>query len=331
MLVLIAGGASEILGGEYHPGQAWTTSSLNDQSSFAPAVTLTGDQAGVGLIRSNNNAGELRYITWSPGSFSTPFAVAAGVTTRAQPSVASLSGAVSAVFHGDDFKHYYAGYTSSWSPTAEAVGGTSAQSFGPSPATIAALSSGPILAFAGNDGDLYDQSRMGGTWQTANAHGLGNVLSQTPTIVALTSGPDLMIVFTRMSDSSILYTTRTGGTWTTPAVTNTNALTTGTIGVAALPSGAAVMAYRGLDGNAYWSLYTPGATPEWSPPAGIASTNVSVDTTPAVAQGIGSDTAEMAYLIGGVAYHARLVGSGWSPGVTVGGTALSGVAIAAAP
>lgn len=253
------------------------------------------------------------------------------MTTRAQPSIASLGGDVSAVFHGDDFKHYYAGYAASWSPTAEPVGGTSSQSFGPSPATIAALSSGPIIAFAGNDGDLYDQARVGGVWQSASGHGLGNVLSQPPTIppaiVALTSGPDLMIVFAEQ-DKQIRFTTHTSATgWSTPLAI-ANCLTGDPVALAPLPNGGAILAFRGTDFNLYWSVYSASG---WSKVAGFASPNVSVDTTPAVTHGIGGDTAEIAYLIGGVAYHARLSGSAWLAPVTVGGTALNGVALAAAP
>jgi hypothetical protein len=330
---MIGGGSSQVVGGEFHPGQGWTTSTLTDATAFPPAVTLTSATAGVGLLRSNSNSGELRYLTWSPGSFSAPAAIAAGVTTRATPSITQGGGTVSAVFQGDDFKHYFAGYVASWSPTAEPVGGSANQSFGPSPATLTALGSSAVVAFAGNDGNLYDQTRAAGSWQAADGHGLSSVLSQTPTVVALASGPDLMIVFSRTSDSAILYTTRTGGTWTTPAVTDPTAFATGAVSVAPLAGGGAVMVFEGTDTKVYWSLYTPSASTPWSQPAALASPNFTTPSPPSVAPGVGGVDAELVFVDSstGLANHARLTGSTWSAPAVIGGSGLIGVAVASHP
>ncbi len=80
--------------------------------------------------------------------------------------------------------------------------------------------------------------------------------------------------------------------------------------------------------NLYWSVYSGSS---WSTVAAFATPNVAVDTSPAVTHGINGDVAEIAYVSGGVAYHAKLSGSTWSTPVMVGGAGLVGVAIASAP
>jgi hypothetical protein len=325
---MLAGGANALLGGEFHAASGWTTSAITDATNDGPAVTLTSATTGIGLIRSTANSGELRSLTWSPGAWSTTAALGAGITTRATPSLAASAGLVSAAFQGDNFKHYYAAYLASWNPTAEAVGGSASQSFGPSQPTIAALGMSAVVAFAGNDGDLYDQTRSSGAWSAADGHGVGGTVSLTPTIVAMTAGPDLMIVYIRKTDSRVLYTTRTNGVWSLPpAVTDMNALSGDPVSVAALPGGAAVMAYRGLDGNVYWSRYTMGAATPWSPPAALATPNFATPSSPAVTAGLGGMDAEMVFVDGatGGVKHARLMGTSWSAPAVVGGNGLTHV------
>src|SRR5262249_45430706 len=150
-----------------------------------------------------SNSGELRYSIADSNAW-TPFvAVAAGVTTRARPSVAAL-GTAHVAFHGEDFKHYYAEHQATWMPMAEPIGGAPQQSFGPSPPTVTVLGGNVVVAFAGDNGDLYDQTRTAGAWQPASAHSLGNVVSVTPALVALSQGPELMLLYVRKTDSKLL-------------------------------------------------------------------------------------------------------------------------------
>jgi hypothetical protein len=127
--------------------------------------------------------------------------------------------------------------------------------------------------------------------------------------------------------TQIMFMTRTGGAWSSPAAI-VNCLTNERVALAPLPGGGAILAFRGTDTNLYWSVYSGGA---WSPVAPIASPNVSADAPPAVTHGMAGYTAELAYVSGGAAYHARLTGSAWSAPTLVGGSGLNGVAIAAAP
>ncbi len=161
----------------------------------------------------------------------------------------------------------------------------------------------------------------------AIAHNLGNVVTLTPAIIAPSAGPDLMIVFVRSTDARLLYTTRTGGIWTLPVQIDVNALTNNPPALAALPGGAALLAYRGQDGKAYWSRRPLGGS--WTAPAAIAAPNVATPSAPAIAAGVGGVDAEMVFVDGATstARHTRLTGTTWSAPAAIGGTGLTRAAI----
>ena len=213
------------------------------------------------------------------------------------------------------------------------IGGGAAQSFGSSPAAVAAIGSDTLVAFVGSDGDLYDQTRTGGAWGAASSHTLGNTLALMPALIAPTSGPSLMIAYVRSTDAKILFTTRTGSSWTTPSLIDANSFTADPVALTALPNGEALLAFRGLDNAIYFSRYTPAGSPVSSPPAPFAVPNVTSPSRPALAAGVGGVDAEMAFInaLDGKAYHARLTGTSWSVPVMVGGTQLTTVTIASAP
>jgi hypothetical protein len=133
-----------------------------------------------------------------------------------------------------------------------------------------------------------------------------------------------MLVYVRASDAQILYTTLSGGTWSSPA-TIAGALTTNSVALAPTANGA-VLAFSGLDGNLYVSVYSAGA---WSTVAPFATPNVAVAATPALVRGVGAAAAEIAFIESdGAAYHARLIGGSWTTPVAIGGTALLRVELA---
>jgi hypothetical protein len=333
VVVMLAAGSATLLAGEFHPGVGWNTTTLADGSNDGTAVALTGPAAGLGVIRSVSAAGELRFTSFTPGAWTAPAPVAAGVTTRAAPALGASGATVDLTFHGDNFKHYFGAHLAAWSPVAEAVGGTANQSYGPSPATITALGSDAVVAFAGNNNDLFDQTRTGGAWQPAHAHNLGAQVTVSPAIVTLGANPDLLIAYVRSTDAHIVYTTRTGAVWTNPAPIDPSALSNDPVALAALPGGGAVLVYRGQNGKIYWSRYLTGAIPPWTPAAGIDATNYATPSTPSVAPGVGGADAEMVFIDAatGAARHARLTGSAWSPPVTIGGTTLAHVSAASNP
>lgn len=325
---MLAGNTTQMLAGEFTPGAGWTTTALTGSTADSPAIALTGSSSAVGLMRASTT-GELRFTTWNGSAWTAFAAVASGVTTRAAPSITAVGAAAGAVFHGDDFKHYFGSHAAAWSPVAEPVGAGAAQSFGPSPASIAADGSDVVIAFAGSNQDLYDQRRTGGSWQPAIAHGLGSVVSLTPSIVTLKGGAaDRMIVFVRVTDARILYTTESAGVWSAPVVIDTNALTSDRVSVAALPGGGAVLGYRGQNGKVYWSRYTPGSSPPWTAAAGVTAANFDTPTPPVLAPGASGAEAEMVFIdaTSGSVKHARLNGAAWSAPITVGGGGMNRVA-----
>jgi hypothetical protein len=328
-VLLLAGGGANVLAGDFHPSTGWTTTPLSEATTVAPAVAVTSATTGVGLVRSNASSGELRATTWNNGTWSAFTAVGPAITTQSRPALA-VSGVVArAIFHGNNFKHYFASYAGTWAPADEEVGAP--QSFGPSAPSITTIGPDVIIAFAGNDHDVYDQVRTNGFWQAATKHNLGDVTSSTPAIVTMTSGSTLLIVFARTSDKKLLWTAKTGASWTAAQEIDM-AFASDAPALLALPGGDALVAFRGLDGKLYTSRYDDAAMPAWSAPAALSSTVV-IPSTPALATGVEGATAELAFVDGatGVAHHARLTGTTWSAPAAVGGTGLTHVALGSAP
>ena len=332
-MLLLAGGGTKVLAGEFHPDVAWAVTQLSATTDKAPGIAMTGANSAIGVIRNTMVGNDIGYTTWAPGSFQAFTSIASGVTTQAAPSIAATGTRADVAFLGDDNKHYYAARMAAWSPIAEAVGGVAAQSFGSTPAAVTGIGSDTIVAFVGSNGDLYDQTRSGGVWLAASSHNLGNTLALQPAIIAPTTGPSLMIAYVRSTDAKILFTTRTGNVWTAPALIDASSFTADPVALAALPNGEAVLAFRGLDNAIYFSRYTPGNVPAWSPPGPLVTPNVATPSRPALAAGVGGVDAEIGFInsADGKAYHARLTGTSWSAPVVVGGAQLTTVAIASAP
>jgi uncharacterized repeat protein (TIGR01451 family) len=324
-LLLLATGTGGSTGGSFTPGSPWTAASIAAASADAPGLAVTDAGLGVGVMRElNGNA--LLYTTWGGTSWSVPAAIAAGLTARSRPAVCSNGNSAALAFQQGDFKYYYAGFSSIWSPTAEAVG--SPQPCGPTGPDIAVVGTTPTLSFVngpcgGPSNHLVGLDRTLGAWNPMVDLGSQASLTIPPSLAAPSSGPELLAVF--VNGTQVMSCARTGGTWSAPAAIP-NLLTNDRVALAPTASGGVVLAYRGTDGKLYWSVYSGG---NWSSPAALCSPNVSTLTTPAVARGIATADAELAYVgMDGFAYHSRLIGGAWTVPVQVGGTAVSGVAIA---
>jgi hypothetical protein len=310
---------------------------------MAPSLTMDSTGRGVGVITANVQFVPVEYTVWSGGTWS-PVAAITGTSARSQPFIDATGGTVSHVAYQDSTYHYwYVAYTGTWS-SPQQIGTTGNQFFGPFAASIAARGTNATAAFfdgvGGPNASMINWAAASdltsGTWQATvdiagNTVGGSNSLTIPPAIIPLSAGPQLMMVYVQASDAQghnqIVFVTRSGAAWTAPASIN-NCLTHDPVGLAPLPNGGAILAFRGEDTNLYWSVYSGGA---WSTVAPFSTPNVSVAKPPAVTHGVGGTVAEIAYVSGGAAYHARLTGSAWSAPVLVGGTSLSGVAIASAP
>jgi hypothetical protein len=328
-VLLLAGSATSVLGGQLYGSASWSTSALIDTTLFSPSLTFGPSQTGVGVVISAVG-GSVDAVTWSAAGGWTSFASLAGTTARSAPSLDGHGGSVVHLVYQDTaFLYDYLAYTGTWSAPAP-VGPGGAQSYGPVAASIAARGTDATVAFI--DGLSPDvnfaaqQDLTGGTWQTRNDLAGPESFTIAPSIVALGAGPELLTVFVQ-GDSQVMFATRTSGTWTAAAAV-TSATTSDPVAVAALPGGKAILAFRGTDTMLYWSTYASGA---WSTVAPFATPNVAVDVSPAVTHGVGGFDAEIGYVSAGALSHARLSGAAWSTPTLVGGSGLVGVAIATAP
>jgi hypothetical protein len=323
--LVFAGGAEGLLGARYD-GTSWSTQALPGTTDRAPGVAIVHQALGVAVFRAGGGA--LSYSLEGNGTFSMPAPIAAAVTTQSAPAIVRRGAAAEVVFHGDDFKHYYASYAGAWLPTAEPVKpANELQSFGPSAGAITAVGSELVLAFAGDNGGLFEQSRTLASWGTAAQHP-NTALVVTPALVALVAGPELMVVYPRTSDKKLVFATRQLGVWTDPVVLEANSYSADPPSLAALSNGDAVLAFRGLDNKGYATRFDAKSA-AFETPKPIAA--VPLTSPPAVAPGVGTAAAEAVFVSGGAAYHARLSNNAWSTPVVIAPGALQYVGIASAP
>jgi hypothetical protein len=307
-------------------------------TEHAPAVALLSANQAVGLLRAAGSPGTLRFTLWNGSSWTALAEVASQVTTRAAPSITAGSTTAHALFHGDDFMHYYAAYGSSWQPIDEPVAAPSMpQSYGPRPARVTMLGSDVAAAYAGDDGQLYLQLRSAGVWQPAEPV-TGSAILQAPGIAALGGSPELMAVYahhapSQPDDKKLFWASRSGGVWSSPEKISDAVFTDDPVSLTALGGGEALVGYRGTDGLVYALRYTPGGNPAWSAPLGIANPNPAAASAPSVAPGIDGHDAEIAWIDAGdgSVYHSSLNGSTWSAPAAVGGTQLHSLALAGRP
>ncbi|MBI4701207.1 MAG: hypothetical protein HY744_08625, partial [Deltaproteobacteria bacterium] len=331
-VLLLAGGTGDFLAGAYQPGPGWTSAKLTGKTAHGVGVAVTGGGEGVGVARAEPG-GALRYALWSAGKWASMADVGPSVTTRDAPSIVGSASAVHVVFHGDDYKHYYAERSGKWAPAAEPVKPPAKeQSFGPSPAAIALVGADVVIAYAGDDGKLYEQVRSAGAWKPAAATGAA-LASLKPGLCSLDKGPELLAVYVRSSDKKLAWLARTAGTWSQAKDVEANTYSGDPLALAALSGGRAVLTFRGLDGKIYASVYDPGKNPPWAQPAAVASPNPAIKSGPSLAPGTGGTDAELAFVDAGsqAAYHSRLAGGKWSAPALVGGSGLLHAAVASMP
>jgi len=302
-VLVLAGAPSSVMAAASDLAGAWTTTTLTGGTPYVPTLTTTAIGIAIGAFTATD--GTVSATIRSGTSWSAPTMVATGA--REHPSIDATESIVAHLTFQDTTYHYvYARYVAGlWSSPA-AIG-----SYGPSPAAIVARAANATLAFVNGEGAMvnYVASRdlTASTWGArVDIQAASFGASASPAIVALSTGPELLVTFVR-PDTSIAFTTRTGGVWSTPAAI-ANCFTGDRLALAHLPSGA-ILAFRGQDGNLYWTVYTAGA---WSAVAPLATPNVAIDSAPAVTHGIGAHTAEIAYVSGSTVYASSLTAGTWS-------------------
>jgi hypothetical protein len=310
---------------------AWTTSRLSGTSPSGPALTLLANGQGVGLVRKSADD-KILYTLWNGSAWTALAEVGPGITTRGRPSLAASGTKAQAIFHGNDYKHYFLTYDGSWSG-ASAAG--SPQQYGPSAPVLVSRGDDLSVAYINGADDnrpsAYD--RTGGTWQSATrvsneAASYGDSLS--PSLVVPSSGPELLLTWRIDDKSQVRFATRTAGTWSVAADAN-DSLTTDPVALLALPGGDVLMAFHGLNGCLYTTRYSGGA---FSAPIQMKQGEYCVTLlgSPSLSRGVGGMTAELAFIgTDNKVYHTRLQPDGtWTAPVAVG-EAVHSVAIVSGP
>jgi hypothetical protein len=321
-VLAVAVGASSGITASRVAGNAWSSAALGEGSSHRPAIAAFDNGDATAMFTAGST---VRSVTWTSGSFGNPSNYANAA--QGAPAYDAVGTVGHLAYQGTNFKHYY----DQNEPIAPPAG---AQSFGPTPPAIAALTGEALVAMAGDDGSLYTQSRVGGQWQAA-VNVTGSLAEKTPAVVALGgSGPDAMVAWVNHDpgdndDTKIAYATRSGSSWSSPSFVDVTVFTQDDIDLTALAGGDALLAFRGTDGKAYTVRYSSG---NWGSPQALAMPNVDVAAPPTVTSVVDFFDAELCYAgSDGVAYHTRLNGSSWTATETIGGTGLVHCAIAAIP
>jgi hypothetical protein len=327
-LLLATGSVNAVAGHLDGQTGSWSSITLPGISVDEPALAISGGQ-GIGLMRFtqmfNAADNQLQYVSYANGVWMNFAPVAAGVTTQGPPTIAASATGFQASFHGFDFNNYFASFTAGvWAPTNEAVGSSGARA-----GDIVSTATGSTLVFArGLANDLVARDRAAGIWLPEQIIATSAQFNHniSPEVVAMTAGPELMVAFVSSVGGQIRFATRTGGIWSASALVP--AATTGDrVALTALPGGNVVLAFRGMDGNLYASLYSSGA---WFPPGQVTT---GILSEPSLAPGVGGTSlVELAYIANdGNAYHRRFITNAWTAATLVGGPNLVGVAIASSP
>ena len=338
MLLLAGGGAVATVGSVFN-GTIWSAPATisgamtSDELSLA-VVPATGE--GVGLVHTATN--ELEFTIYNGTTWSS-FAQLHTDTTQGAPSVVGNGATAHAVYWGTDFMFYYESFSgSAWATASPAILplSTSPSLCGPVAPALAAYASAASFVFvngscSGTVNALYGSDLVSGVWQaTANiAAGPSYAPGQHPAVTAPSSGPQLVAAYVAEGMQQIYTAYRTATGWST-AVLLTNGLTNDPVALAPVTGGGAVMAYRGTDNNLYTSFFS-GTT--WSVPVAAFSSAVTLTALPSVARGIGSATAEMAYVDGaGALWHTRYIAGAWTAAKQVGtASGFAHVAIGSGP
>jgi hypothetical protein len=329
VLLAVAGSSSAMWAGELGASGVWSGGAVAATMASAPSLAIDGLGSGVAVFRAPTTNLLTALIHPPGGAWSAPAIVDPLVTTREAPSAVGGDTGVHVVFHGSDFKHYYAQFAAgAWAVKGEKVQlpGMGLHSFGPSPARVAVLGQDVVIAHAGNDSNVYVQVRTAGVWQVATQ--LAANTSLPPAIVALPVGPELLVAFAD-STGLLRFATRTQGAWTAPAAVP-SALTNDPPSLAALPNGDVWLGFRGQNGKLYVAKYSAGS---FGAASDALTPAPAITSAPTLAPGLSPVMTELLYVDGASALaHTRLDGLGvWSAASAPGAVGVTYAAAASFP
>jgi len=329
VLLALASGSGSSLGASFVDGLgAWSKSTITGSSGSAPALAVNAARKGIGLVRqSTTNQVQATYWTEGTlpaGTWTAPEDVP-GVLANDAPSLSASGSNVQAAYRTSAATSnlFFAAYGVPWAPTNEVVG-TSANTV---PIDIAVTGSTATVVYVSGNSLYAIERSAAGVWGTVKTISTSVKSSIGPRVAyAVGTTDDLFVVYGSDNYSSIAkYAIRTAGTWSTGKTVDSAAV------LADRPSLVGVgnmggLLYRKSGSNAglYTSFYAAGV---WSAPSPVPGTS-SASGAPSLVLGIGVADLDVAYIAGGVAYHTRLVANAWSTPVSIGGSSLSGIALA---
>ena len=331
-VLMLAGGntgPNGNLGGAFTNALGWTTTPLAGVTVEGTDLTVTTANLGVGLVRytkiGDPQDNQLQYTTWDKGTWK-PLAQVNNFTTSGWPSIDSATTTAQATFRGMDGKHYYTSFANNvWSAAQDS--GVA----GPIAGDIAALGDDAVFIYKVTGLARIDYvNRTNGVWgATTLLSGANQSNTVTANIRRMKAGAnELLALWYRLDNSRIRGVYRKAGAWAAqgfdvpPATVTTNvrqAVLTGSGGDVAI-------AYQGLDGKLYLVAFVV-LLNNWVGPVQMA-TNPTITGTPAIAEGVGSSFAEVAYISNGQVYHSRFkTDFTFTNPVLVGGTDIRSVSL----
>jgi hypothetical protein len=341
-IAVVGGSGSIAFASVLGPGGTWTGGTLAGSAASTPAVALVVNDFIAVFHASDDSLRSTGFASsWSPLT-----AVAAFGVLDA-PALADVGSTMHLAYQrktsdagADDHKYFHAQYTTTWDGANDPVMAAGNLSYGALAPTAANIGGKFVLANVGGNAHVYAQT-LDTTWQPAMSvtgspdAGAGPAIQDfRPPIVALEGSNDAMIVFVG-TDYKLRSVTHSAGGWSTPLLVDANAFLAGAPPfypptLVGTPGGHAALAWRGMDGKPYFSLFN-GAS--WTPPAPFLTPNPAIDSYPALAKGVCGADAVGAYVeSGGALKLVRLTGAAWSAPVAVPGAGgLTSVALATRP
>ncbi len=281
-LVLLGGSdaTSDTFAGVYRGNGAFEVG-----KSTGPGMRSNAQMALVGASLVSVHMGKLSSLvgtkyeaTWSaPSSFQ---------STAGAPSLTAVGTQARLVYLGLDGLFYSGTYATGWdaaSTLAEPTGGSGVP--GKSSPALASVGSSLVYAFTGNDGSL-EKALSSGSGFAAPTKILSTAYAAPPAMTAMNGGlKDLMIAYTG-SDLALHTVTRESSNkaWNTSVLVNDTAQTNDTPALIGLPAGKALLVWRAVSKQAFYSVFDPSKVTPWTAPAElVAGANPTLASTPVVA------------------------------------------------
>lgn len=348
---LVAGNEGTLTGAIRVKGGAWVSAPVAGGGAKSKPALVAFGNGFLGVTRGAGDA--LQSFSHDGAKWSSAAAIGTG-GVKGPPTLALTGTKAHVVFSGgagtnQDYTHGIHDGTK-WNAVTELVGTTGEHSFGGVSAGLAGIGDDVFFAQNGSDQGLYARPYTGGAWKAAiPVNGAGTVGTDpavpatiaTPEVVALKGKYDLVIIYEYKKQqptdpNAIAYATHEpGGTpeWGNPDTKFVSGALSGEkFNAAALTDTTLALAFKGDDGNAYYTIgtaTTDAASPiQWTAPAPIGGTATAVDAAPAVAKGDCGNDAVFAFTSGGKVKVTSVKGGTFTPIAEVAGVGGNQVAIA---